>query len=432
MKHLILLIALPVCSFAQSKWEKIAAGQLRPVTFAVSEVMLHDGTNPPAASRFYAYAMAAGYETLALYDPSVAGLHGRVNEFPDIARPVAADSVCVPFAALWAILETGRGIMPSGQSLTEKQTELEQFFRQKNLPEKVIAGSKSAASSISRQVLAWAKSDGYVQLTAMPRYRPGKEPGNWAPTPPDWMGAVEPNWNTLRPFLLDSPAQITIPPPAPFDTARSSTFFGLMQDVYQTSRTLTQEQREIALYWDCNPFAIFHAGHMNIGIKKISPAGHWINIIGEACEQQKTPFSTALKAHAWTAMAMADAFIVCWDEKYRSNRIRPITAINRLLDPNWGPVLQTPPFPEYVSGHSAVSAAAAEVLTEILGDGKGFEDETEVLYGLPRRRFGSFREAAAEASISRLYGGIHFRDALDNGQEQGRQVAALALRRLQQ
>ncbi len=432
MKQLILLILLPTLVFSQTKWEKTASAQLRSVTFALSEVMLHDGTNPPAASRFYAYAMAAGYETLALYDPAAGSLYGRVNAFPRITRPVAADSVCLPFAVLWAMLETGRGIMPSGQSLTEKQAELEQVFRQKHLSESLISGSKTAAGSISRQILAWAKTDGYAQLTAQPRYRPGKDPGDWTPTPPDWVAAVEPDWNTLRPFLLDSLAQVRIPAPVPFDTARGSRFFALMEEVYRTSQQLSPEQQEIALYWDCNPFAVFHAGHMNIGIKKISPAGHWINIIGEACEQQKVTFPAALQAHTWAALTMADAFIVCWDEKYRSNRIRPITAINRLIDKSWEPLLQTPPFPEYVSGHSAVSTAAAEVLTQILGEGKGFIDETEVLYGLPRRRFGSFREAAQEASVSRLYGGIHFRDALDNGQEQGKQVAALALRRLGQ
>jgi membrane-associated phospholipid phosphatase len=246
------------------------------------------------------------------------------------------------------------------------------------------------------------------------------------------MAAIEPDWNTLRPFLLDSVAQGLVSPPVPFDTARGSRFYGLMEEVYQTTLHLSPEQHEIALFWDCNPFAVFHAGHMSVGIKKISPAGHWINIIGEACEQQKSSFANAITAHAWASMAMADAFIVCWDEKYRSNRIRPITAINRLIDKNWEPVLQTPPFPEYVSGHSAVSTAAAEMLTQILGDGKGFVDATETLYGLPRRRYRSFREAAAEAAISRLYGGIHYRDAIEVGQVQGRQVAEVAIRRLHQ
>ena len=429
-QRFLLLLFLPVGLWSQPKWEKLASSQLRTVTFSLSEVMLHDGTNPPAASRFYAYALVAGYETQAVYDGSVPDLYGRANDFPLVVRPVSADSVCVPFAVLWAILETGRNIMPSGQELEARQTGLEQFYRQRLMPEYLIEGSKAAANSISRQILQWAKADGYSQLTAQPRYRPGTAAGDWAPTPPDWMAAVEPRWATLRPFLLDVPLHYDIPEPIPFDSVQGSPFYRQMEEVYTTSKQLSEEQRTIALYWDCNPFAVFHAGHMMIGIKKISPAGHWINIIGEACEQYRTPFAKAIQAHAWTAMVMADAFIVCWQEKYRTERIRPITAINRYLDPSWTPLLQTPPFPEYVSGHSTVSTAAAETLSKILGDDRPFTDQTETLYDMQPRRFESFREAADEASISRLYGGIHFRDALVNGQSQGRQVAEQAWGRL--
>lgn len=433
-RPLICIIALLVGAAAarsQTAWERLASRELRPVTFALSEVMLHDVANPPAASRFYAYAMAAGYETCALYDPGLKSLHGRANGFPQLGRPLAADSLCVPFAALWAMLETGRRIMPSGAMLTEKQAALEALFRQKKLPQHQINASKAAADAIAGQIAAWAAADGYARLTAFSRYRPDDGPGDWIPTPPDWMAAVEPRWSTLRPFLLDSVGQCPVAAPAPFDTARDSRFFALMQEVYDFGQHATPAQRETALYWDCNPFAVFHAGHMNIGLKKISPAGHWINIVGQVCEQRKTPFATALQVHAWTSLAMADAFLVCWHEKYRSNRIRPVTAINRLLDKRWSPLLQTPPFPEYVSGHSTVSTAAAEILTWLLGDGKPFTDATEVMYGLKTRRFASFRVAADEASLSRLYGGIHFRDALDNGQAQGRAVAALARRRLE-
>lgn len=432
MKQLLWLVLLPAGLFGQNKWERLASARLRTVSFALSEVMLHDGANPPAASRFYAYALTAGYETYALYQTGQSRLQGRVNEYPALRPMVAADSVCAPFAALWAILETGRGIMPSGQELSVRQAELEAFFREKKLPEYRIAGSKAAAEAVAREILNWAKTDGYPQLTALPRYRPTGAPGDWAPTPPDWMGAVEPQWRTLRPFLLDRNTAIEIPEPAPFDTTRGSRFFQLMDEVYQTGRTLNDEQRNIALYWDCNPFAVFHAGHMMIGIKKISPAGHWINIIGQACEQHNIALGKVLHAHALTAMVMADAFIVCWQEKYRSNRIRPITAINRHLDAHWEPVLQTPPFPEYVSGHSAVSAAGAEMLSRLLGENLGFTDHTEVLYGMKPRHFKSFRAAADEASISRLYGGIHFRDALDNGQLQGKAVAEKAWARVGQ
>ncbi|MFW5760284.1 MAG: vanadium-dependent haloperoxidase, partial [Cyclobacteriaceae bacterium] len=117
-----------------------------------------------------------------------------------------------------------------------------------------------------------------------------------------------------------------------------------------------------------------------------------------------------------------DAFISCWDEKYRSSLIRPETYIYRYIDPDWKPLLQTPAFPEYTSGHSVISASAAVVLTELIGENFAFADSSEVDYGLPVRQYRSFYEASDEAAISRLYGGIHYRPACDNGIDQGRKV----------
>ena len=412
-------------------WSKLAAAQLRQVTFALSEVMLHDVANPPAASRFYAYAMLAGYETASRYQPAAfPTLKGSVRDMPALYSFTPTDSVYFPFAALWAVLETGRLMMPSGYMLTEKQASLEAAFREKGVAEVQLNGSKTAAVAIAKAVADFAKTDGYIQLTALPRYRPSGAPGDWTPTPPDWMAAIEPHWSTLRPFFLSSADQFQPPAPAPFDTTAGSAFMALVREVYDTGRKLTPEQREIANFWDCNPFAVEHAGHMMIGVKKISPAGHWMNICGLACEQQNRAFRDALNAHTALALVMADAFISCWHEKYRGNRIRPITVINRTLDPNWQPLLQTPPFPEYTSGHSTVSAAAAEVLTHFLGDNVAFTDNTEALYGIPPRTFKSFRQAAEEASVSRLYGGIHFRDALDSGLEAGKKVGSWVLSKL--
>ena len=119
---------------------------------------------------------------------------------------------------------------------------------------------------------------------------------------------------------------------------------------------------------------------------------------------------------------MMDAFISCWDEKYKSNRIRPETYIVRYIDNKWQPLLQTPPFPEYTSGHSVISTAASVVLSFLLGDHFSFTDDSEEMFDLPARHFTSFAQAAAEASVSRIYGGIHFRDAVENGQAQGANV----------
>ncbi|HYE56646.1 MAG TPA: vanadium-dependent haloperoxidase, partial [Chitinophagaceae bacterium] len=264
----------------------------------------------------------------------------------------------------------------------------------------------------------------------LPRYSLKGKDSTWRPTPPEYMAAVEPNWRTIRTFFLDSARQFRSMPATSFNTAKGSLFYQLANEVYETGKNLTDEQRLIANYWDCNPFAVQFAGHMSIGLKKISPGGHWMSITGIAGKQANLDLSRSVMLYTLVACSLHDAFVVCWDEKFRSNRLRPETAINRLIDEKWKPLLQTPPFPEYTSGHSVISTVTAELLTHFLGDGFSFTDTTETYIGLPSRQFTSFRQAADEACISRLYGGIHFRDAIENGREQGRRIAAFILGKL--
>jgi len=153
--------------------------------------------------------------------------------------------------------------------------------------------------------------------------------------------------------------------------------------------------------------------------KKITPGAHWIGICKIAAQKTNSDFSKTVFAYTKTSIAIADGFISCWDEKYSSNLVRPETLINKFIDADWTPVLQTPPFPEYTSGHSVVSGAAAEVLTDIFGDNFSFEDTTELRFGLPTRSFSSFKNAAKEAAISRIYGGIHYNAAIEEGLTQG-------------
>jgi PAP2 superfamily len=226
--------------------------------------------------------------------------------------------------------------------------------------------------------------------------------------------------------LLDSCSQFKVASPVLYDTNSGTPFMNLTQEVYEISKKSDSAQKAIAMFWDCNPFAVQQLGHVEFGLKKISPGGHWIGITGIACINENWNVEQSALVHAMVSITLADAFIACWDEKYRSNRVRPETVINRLIDPSWRPLLQTPPFPEYVSGHSVASTAAAEVLTKIFGEKYAFTDDTEVEFELPIRKFESFNSAAAEASVSRLYGGIHFRDAIEQGIQQGRLIGKLS------
>jgi hypothetical protein len=224
---------------------------------------------------------------------------------------------------------------------------------------------------------------------------------------------------------LDSAGQVPALPYPAYAEDTASAFHREMREVYDISRRRTDEQVDIALFWDDNPFVSQHKGHVMFQDKKMTPGGHWMAITQTACRKRGLGAVASAKAYVWTSVALYDAFIACWDTKYRTVRIRPQTAIQRLIDEQWISFIQTPPFPEYTSGHSTTSAAAAEMLTALFGDSFSYIDSTELRYNLPVRRFTSFR-----ASISRVYGGIHYRSGCENGNEQGRRVAEILLGKL--
>jgi hypothetical protein len=171
-------------------------------------------------------------------------------------------------------------------------------------------------------------------------------------------------------------------------------------------------------------------GHVMFGTKKFSPPGHWMGIVGIAAKQAKSDYPTTVYAYAITSVALFDAFIQCWDEKFRHNTARPETVINKYIDPDWRPFLQTPPFPEYTCGHSTCSSAAAEALTSVFGDNFAYTDTTETEFGIKARSFKSFRDAAEENNWARFYGGIHFHNSCIVSTEYGRKVGDLVVDKL--
>lgn len=395
--------------------------------FALTEVMYHDVVNPPAAARFYAYSLLGGYEVLYQLDPTIPRIGQLFSNYP--RKNYNALNVNSSLAVMYGILETGKNIIPSGALLEEKQQSLIEYYTT-TLPKDIVDSSVLFAKRVVADIITYSKTDNYFKLSTLPRYRPVSGKAMWKPTPPEYMSAVEPHWKTIRTFFLDSCDQFIPKNAEPFEEGKGSNFYALMNEVYEVSNNLTPEQKLIANFWDCNPFAVQFQGHMSIGLKKISPGGHWMGITGIASEKANLDFTKTMLLHTIVALTLHDAFISCWDEKYRSNRLRPETAINQSLDQKWKPLLQTPPFPEYPSGHSVISTAASEVLTFFISDNFSFSDTIETYIGLPARDFNSFREAAAEARISRLYGGIHFRDAIERGGEQGRLIGEFIIRKL--
>ena len=429
----LLLCAMPVFLADCSKPRPVAftTSDISAVIDHMSDIMIHDVTNPPLASRFFAYTCLSGYEVISENDSTVKSLYGRLNDYPKIMKPSGMKSENYQLSALLAMLETARKLQPSGSQLAKYEQSLLDSCKAAGMPAETIDSSRSYATYISKIILAYAKGDKYNRISNYTRYKESSSAGAWHPTPPAYMTPVESYFNTIRPLTLDSAAQFLPLPPTPFSTDKSSPFFKSMMENYNVSGDrLTEEQRQVAGFWDCNPFAVQNNGHMLIGLKKISPGAHWMGIAGIACEKAKVKFNRAIVIQSSVAIGLYDAFICCWDDKYRTNRIRPETAIRRYIDPNWKPLLQTPPFPEYISGHSVVSTASACILTHYFGDNFGYTDNVEVHFGLKPRKFKSFDQAAKEAAISRFYGGIHFRDAIDKGIIQGKAVGVWVLKKM--
>ncbi len=416
----LLVIVYSYAGNTKVDWPKIYKEQL----FHLTEVMVTDVASPPVAARIYGYSTLATYLSLKSQNQSfVNGDLLAPSRISEIQLKNLTSLASPEFAAIYAMLKVGEGIMPSGYLLKKKQQNwVAQALKNKIISKKDLQSHLEFSEELAKQVLSIAKKDGYIQLTALTRYSPKQGEGNWYPTPPAYIAAIEPEWRTIQPFYLQDLDEFDPEPMAAFDLNEGSSFQTQMMEVFNVVNNLSEEQKLIANFWDCNPFMVDFSGHMAIGVKKISPGGHWMGITGIAAEKAGLSFAETAYVHTLVGMTLHDAFISCWKAKYETDRIRPETIINRELDQRWRPLLQTPPFPEYTSGHSVISRASAVVLTGYFGDNFSYLDTSETYFGLPSRAFESFLLASEEAAISRLYGGIHFRDAIEEGVKQGEKI----------
>ena len=425
--NIAVIVVFAGCSSQQKNTPALSNKDITKVMNQMTDVMVHDITNPPLAARFFAYSCLAGYEVVSQHDKNFSSMHGVLNDYPVINKIDTIDGYDYQLAAVLAMLETAKKMQPSGIKIDSYETAYLDSCKAIGFDETLIENSKRYAKTVSKQILAYAKGDKYNLISNLPRYAPAGKEGTWFPTPPGFLAAVEPNFNTVRPFLLDSAAQFKPGPPVAYNKGKSSAFYRLAEAVYKEGNVQDSAHIAIAAFWDCNPFAIQDQGHLMYGFKKISPGAHWLGITGIACEKAKKSFNESMKIFTVVSTGLMDAFMCCWDEKYRSNRIRPETVIRQLIDPTWAPLLQTPPFPEYLSGHSTISACSATILTKFFGENFAYTDSVEVPYGLPPRSFGSFNQASDEAGISRFYGGIHYMDAIENGRLQGIKVGGFII-----
>ncbi len=397
----------------------------------LNDVVVENIFTPVVASRNYTYANLAAYETIVAVTDSLKSLTGKIKGLPAIPKPSDRKNVNAHFAALWAFCKVGNAVTFPEGSMGEYMDMLQQDASDAGVPDKIIEASKKYADQVSDSIMQWAKGDNYAATRSASKYTVNNDESRWGPTPPAYAQAVEPHWNEIRSLLLDSASQfICVRPPAYDIKNKNGFFYKEVMRIKNIGDSLTDEQKHIAKFWDDNPFELHISGHVMYATKKFSPPGHWMNIIGIAAKQKNLTFIKTVQIYTYASVAIFESFIVCWDEKFRSNYVRPETVINKYIDPEWRPYIQTPPFPEYTSGHAAMSSSLGEVLTQYFGDNFKFTDTTQEVFGIDQRSFTSFRQAAEEVGMSRSYGGIHYINTFNVSSDQGRKIGQFVIDKL--
>jgi len=393
----------------------------------LTDIIVYDIFSPPVASRIYVYPSIAAYEVIINDNHSHISFAGQLNGLNNIPKPDLNLEYSFPLASIHAFLTVGRDLIFSENKINDFQNNLYNEIKKKGIPNDIYKRSIAYGDKVARHIMEWYDKDNYKQTRSFPKYTILRDDVFWKPTPPDYMEGIEPHWSKIRTLVVDSSNQFIIKSPPEFSISPGTEFYEDLMEVYDIGNNLTNEQKEIASFWDCNPYVSHHIGHAMFATKKITPGGHWIGITSIATQKANLDLIETIKTYAMVSVGLFDSFIICWDEKWRSILVRPETLINQYFDGDWIPFLQTPPFPEYTSGHSVISRTSATILTSLLGENFKFLDTTENLYGLPSRSFSSFIEASDEAAISRIYGGIHYMPAITYGVEQGEKVGNFIL-----
>jgi hypothetical protein len=427
----LVILVLLMASFAWAKEaHKPAASDDFPADVAsvwfdlLYGMVKTDQSSPPVAARIYGIAAVALYEAIVPGSLEHRSLVGQINKLSSMPQPEPHNEYDWPTVANSALARVVRGLFPNAsQESLDAINGLAQAFAaqfQSSVPPPVYDRSVERGQWVAKAVLAWASKDGFTTFNNC-NYTPPVGPGLWVPTPPSFISKpLQPCWGRLRPFVLTSSEECAPPPPPEYSTDPASEFYALAWEVYQTNVNLTAEQKTIAQYW---------ADGAGTG----TPPGHWIAIMGQLARNDSLSLMAAAAGYVRVGLAVADAFIGCWRTKYLYNLLRPVTYIQDIIDPGWKPLLVTPPFPSYTSGHSTQSGAVATVLTDMSG-AVAFTDTTHSDHHLmpPQtpRTFTSFDEAAEEAAISRLYAGIHYPFDNNSGLEQGRCIGRAILERI--
>jgi hypothetical protein len=404
----------PALALAAASGPDVADPAVATAWFDLAQRLVRDtpGYSPPIAARAFGYAGVALYEAIAPGSRQHRSLHGALPGLGQLPHPthlhwpaVANASLATTFRALFAT-------SPDFAAIGMHESSLADQFGRDATPD-VLRRSSEHGTTVGEAIIDWSRADGSRRGDSrnLPAgHTPTTGPGMWVPTPPRYQQALLPHWGDNRCLAITDAAAFAAGDHTPFSEDPSSAFFGEALEVYDAVNGLTAEHQAIAEFWADDPG------------KTSTPPGHSIAVATQVLRFENASLMTAAETYAKVGLAVSDAFVACWNTKYRDNLLRPVTYIQRLIDPGWLPPVNTPPFPEFTSGHSVQSAAAFTVLADLFGSAYAFDDHTHDERGLAPRHFESFAAAAEQAAVSRLYGGIHFRPAIEVGLEQGRSV----------
>jgi hypothetical protein len=462
-----LILPLGACQRQRPTDPRLVSEWIRTLYGAVRVERL----SAPVASRLFAYAATGLYAGMASVEPQLPPLAQRLNGLPALPQADPSQRYDATITAVGAerlILDTlfREGLPTTRAAIARLADSLTTARAAMGVDSSTAARSAELGRRTGLAIVAWSHLDGF-DSTRGRTYAAPTGPGLWvndsplstyatqnlsaasqliAPDNPanalrsangsdrglildrpkkpggstlpasNMAGVTEPFWGANRPFAMARWDECPAPPPPAFSTSPGTPLYEEARRVYQTNKHLTPEQKTIALYWADN------------SAESGTPAGHWLSIAGQMVSERHLSADKAAWVEMLTSVSLADAFIAAWGYKFKLNVIRPRTFIRAAIDSTWEPAIPTPPFPEYLSGHSTLSAAAAATLTAVLGP-VPFEDSTSVSIGHSVRQYTSFRAAADEAGLSRIYGGIHYPSANVEGGNLGRCVASKVLAR---
>jgi membrane-associated phospholipid phosphatase len=398
-----------------------AAEILRDWYTLMNELVRHTATySPPVASRSFGYLGVTVFEAAVGGSDKLVSLVGQLHGLESVpAREAGAaydETIIISSALSDAITFYFGNTGPTGQrSINIAQTKWRARVVD-GVAEDVVARSESFGRAVAAAIFAWSQSDGGATVLNMgfpESWDLPKGDDKWVPTNVIRQQQLPllPEWGNNRTFAMPDGAACPTPGNPEFSTDPGSEFYRQANEVYETVKNATPEQQAIARFWSDDPML------------SMTPPGHWVSIALQVAQRANLGLEDNVDLLARMGIAMSDAFVGCWHEKFVFNLVRPITYIKKNIDPKWEPLLNTPPFPEYPSGHSTVSGAMDAVMTAFFGENYEFEDKTGSPDGRNPRIYKSFHEAAEEAGISRMYGGIHFHSAIVDGLTQGRCIA---------